>query len=61
MKCPRCQGLMVQDQIYDIESPFLHIDILRCLNCGHTVDLTSLRARKEKEEKKENICSGRAV
>ena len=36
MKCPRCQGLVVRDQLFDPEGPSLHIAILRCLNCGGT-------------------------
>jgi len=39
MKCSRCQGLVVQDQIFDPDGPFLHIAILRCLNCGGTTYL----------------------
>jgi len=37
MKCKRCQGLMIKDQLFDPDGPFLHIEILRCLNCGGTV------------------------
>lgn len=36
MKCSRCQGLVVPDQLYDPDGPYLHIAILRCLNCGET-------------------------
>ncbi|MDA0739470.1 MAG: hypothetical protein O2999_08705 [Nitrospirae bacterium] len=36
MKCSRCQGLVVEDQLYDPDGPYLHIAILRCLNCGET-------------------------
>ena len=37
MKCLRCQGLLVRDHFYDTDGPFLHIEMLRCLNCGETV------------------------
>lgn len=37
MKCQRCEGLMVRDEIYDPDGPYLHIEVLRCLNCGGTV------------------------
>ncbi len=37
MKCPRCEGLLVRDHFYDPDGPFLHIETLRCLNCGETV------------------------
>ena len=36
MKCSRCQGLIVKDQLCDPDGPYLHIRILRCLNCGGT-------------------------
>lgn len=39
MKCSRCQGLVVEDQLYDPDGPYLHIAILRCLNCGETTYL----------------------
>ncbi len=37
MKCPRCAGLLVRDHFYDTDGPFLHIETLRCVNCGETV------------------------
>ena len=60
MKCQRCQGLMVKDQIYDPDGPFLHIDILRCLNCGETLDMRILQIRREKEKKDEKVFSGKS-
>jgi len=45
MKCSRCQGLLVNDQLCDPDGPYLHIGILRCLNCGGTTYLP-----KNKEE-----------
>jgi hypothetical protein len=40
MKCTRCQGLMVYDNIYNLDGQYLKLEIGRCLNCGHIVDLT---------------------
>ena len=37
MKCQRCEGLMVKDEIFDPDGPYLHIGVLRCLNCGATL------------------------
>ena len=37
MKCQRCQGLTVRDEIFDPDGPYLHIQVLRCINCGETV------------------------
>lgn len=39
MKCSKCQGLVVKDQLCDPDGPYLHIAILRCLNCGMTTYL----------------------
>ena len=41
--CERCHGLMVRDSLYQIEDQFLELEVVRCLNCGHTVDLTMLK------------------
>lgn len=38
MKCQRCQGLMVRDEIFDPDGPYLHIEVLRCVNCGRTLN-----------------------
>ncbi len=45
MKCQRCKGLVVRDSIYNLDGQFLHLEVLRCLNCGETVDTTILKAR----------------
>ncbi len=37
MQCPRCEGLMIRDHFYDPEGPLMHVETLRCLNCGETV------------------------
>jgi len=49
VKCKRCEGFMVRDSIYNIEGQFLEIEIGRCLNCGHTVDLTLLKMNQQKK------------
>jgi hypothetical protein len=43
MKCPRCEGLMVNDQIFDPKASVRRIDIWRCLNCGETIDQSDSR------------------
>jgi len=49
VKCERCEGFMVRDSIYHIEGQFLEIEMARCLNCGHTVDLTLARINQNKK------------
>jgi len=51
-KCHRCEGLLVRDSIYNLEGQFHRIEVLRCLNCGETVDATILKAREVKREVK---------
>ena len=43
--CERCSGFMVRDSIYNVDGQFLEIEMGRCLNCGHVVDLTLLKTR----------------
>ena len=45
-ECERCRGFMVRDSIFNVDGQFLEIEIGRCLNCGHVVDLTLLKARQ---------------
>ena len=57
MKCQRCEGLMVRDEIFDPDGPYLHIEVLRCVNCGETVYvdkkvLPNLNHSGQKEKKK---------
>ena len=49
VKCERCEGFMVRDSIYNLEGQFLEIEVGRCLNCEHTVDLTLLKINQEKK------------
>ncbi len=48
MKCPRCEGFLVKDSMYNIDGQFLEIEMARCVNCGHIVDLTIPQLSKEK-------------
>ena len=52
-KCQRCEGFLVRDSIYNLEGQFYHIEVLRCLNCGETVDSTILKAREVKKDGKD--------
>jgi len=49
VKCERCEGFIVRDSIYNLEGQFLEIEVARCLNCGHTVDLTLLKMNQQKK------------
>jgi len=49
VKCERCEGFMVRDSLYNSEGQFLEIEMGRCLNCGHTVDLTLVRINQNKK------------
>ena len=48
MTCERCSGLMVRDSLYQVQDQFLELEVGRCLNCGHTIDLTFLKMQAEK-------------
>lgn len=58
MKCSRCQGLVVPDQLYDPDGPYLHIAILRCLNCGET---TYLKEDKNQDQSQPNHTGSKAA
>lgn len=45
VKCERCGGFLVKDSIYTVGGQFLELEIARCVNCGHTVDLTLHKTR----------------
>ena len=40
MTCSRCQGLLVEDYLFDFEGSYGHMwaTSLRCMNCGHVHD-----------------------
>ena len=50
VKCERCGGFLVKDSIYNVEGQFLEIEIARCVNCGHRVDLTLLKFKQENQQ-----------
>ena len=45
-ECERCRGFMVRDSIFNVDGQFLEIEMGRCLNCGHVVDLALLKTRQ---------------
>lgn len=45
-ECERCRGFMVRDSVFNVDGQFLEIEIGRCLNCGHVVDLNLLKTRQ---------------
>ena len=61
VKCERCEGLMVRDSIYNLEGQFLEIEVGRCLNCGHTVDLTLVRINQNQKKKAEKEAHEKQV
>jgi hypothetical protein len=48
MRCPRCNGLMVDDWFQDIrdDTGRINFEGLRCLICGEVVDPVILRNRQ---------------
>lgn len=40
MTCPRCEGLMVRDHLFDVENPTpeLWVRAWRCINCGEILE-----------------------
>ncbi len=52
VKCQRCEGLLVRDSIFNLEGQFHRIEVLRCLNCGETIDATILKAREVKNDQR---------
>ena len=40
MSCERCQGMMVEDHLMDIEESagLMWVIVWRCVNCGHAID-----------------------
>ena len=52
MICPRCEGLLISDQVYHPEEALYVLSIWRCLNCGETFDpmIVENRTRQEQTE-----------
>ncbi len=42
---------MVRDSIFNVDGQFLEIEMGRCLNCGHVVDLSRLKIRQVEKGK----------
>ncbi|TKB71221.1 MAG: hypothetical protein E8D46_17800 [Nitrospira sp.] len=69
MECRRCQGLMVEDQFFDLEGihGFMWMKGWRCMHCGHAVDplieanhrlhdaTVRVRPREEPENENEHV------
>ena len=51
MNCPRCEGLLMSDQVYNSDDAFYVLAIWRCLNCGDTFDSKILQNRAAQKEK----------
>ena len=53
MHCSRCQGLMVKDQLLDMEGGYgkMWTTSLRCVNCGRIYDSVIEQNRLTKQEK----------
>ena len=49
-RCPRCGGLMVPEQCFDLRSDNGHLDFpaKRCVQCGELVDPVILRNRRHR-------------
>jgi hypothetical protein len=52
MTCERCDGLMVSEQIYDLQgtNSDLCTNGYRCLLCGNVIDATILENRRQSTE-----------
>ncbi len=51
MNCPRCEGLLMSDQVYNADEALYVLSIWRCLNCGETFDSMVLRNRIQQKKK----------
>jgi len=53
MNCSRCQGLMVEDQLLDMEGAYgqMWTTSLRCVNCGRIYDSLTEQNRLARQEK----------
>lgn len=49
MKCPRCQGFLIPDQVWSSTDHIGMLPILRCLNCGETIEDEIIRNRQKPE------------
>lgn len=51
MNCPRCEGLLMSDQVYNREEAVYVLSIWRCVNCGESFDPMILQNRTTQKEK----------
>jgi hypothetical protein len=49
MKCMRCRGFMVPDQIFDALNTEATGQVWRCVSCGDVVDALILSHRQQRE------------
>jgi hypothetical protein len=53
MNCPRCQGLLISDHLYNKDEALYVLSIWRCLNCGETFDPMIIRNRSSQQGKED--------
>ena len=60
MNCSRCQGLMLEEHLLDMEGAFgeMWTTSLRCMNCGHVHDPVIEENRLARQEKVVALPSG---
>lgn len=60
MTCTRCQGLMVEDHLFDFEGTCGHTWAtgVRCMNCGHVDDGMIAQNRQRQQAKVLVVSSG---
>jgi hypothetical protein len=60
MTCIRCQGLMVEEQLYDFEGTygFMSMKGWRCVNCGRVHDSAIEQHRLARQEKVLALATG---
>ena len=53
MTCSRCQGLLVEDHLFDFEGSYRRMwaASVRCMNCGHIHDSVIAQNRRPQQEK----------
>ena len=51
MNCPRCQGLLISDHLYNKDEALYVLSIWRCLNCGETFDSMIIQNRTSQQGK----------
>lgn len=51
MRCPRCEGLLVQDDLHNFCADQPYVKAERCVNCGHVQDTRiNQHTRKERHD-----------